>query len=82
MALKEIDEKSFPFKLISTEQKEDAFESAVKAGIKVVYTNQEIDGAFSSNLSNDDWNILTKSLAEPKYNEKLAALLKMESVFD
>lgn len=82
MALKEYNENNIrTLELVSTTQKEEAFDTAVK-GIKVVYINQELDGAFSSQLSSTDWNILKTSLETPKYNEKLAQLMNMESVFE
>ena len=43
---------------------------------------EEFDGEFSSQLSKDDWQLLQDSLNKPEYNQKLADLLKMESVFD
>ena len=82
MALKEYNEVEFEkLKLISTQQAEEKFDERMR-GIKVVYVNDELDGEYSSQLSSDDWDLLKLSIDRPEYNEKLAALLKMESIFD
>lgn len=82
MALKEYDEQDIEkIKLVSTRQVEEKLDSQ-KSCIRVVYINNELDNAYSSELSENDWAQLKSSLDTPEYNSKLANLLKMESVFD
>lgn len=82
MALREYSENEIEkLKLVSTQQAEEKFDARMR-GIKVVYMSDELDGEYSSQLSKDDWDLLKLSMEKPEYNEKLAALLKIESVFD
>ena len=77
MALKEFNEYDFQNQnLVSMEQAKEKLDKT-RLGIKVVYTNEEFDGAYSSQLSKEDWEYLKSSLANPTFNEKLADLLKM-----
>ena len=70
-------------KPVSTIQVEDKLDSSKQEIKKVIYLmTEEFDGEFSSQLSKDDWQLLQDSLNKPEYNQKLADLLKMESVFD
>lgn len=84
MALKEYTEDNIAeLKPVSTIQVEDKLDSSKQGIKKVIYMmTEELDGEFSSQLSKDDWQLLQDSLNKPKYNQKLADLLKMESVFD
>ena len=70
-------------KPVSTIQVEDKLDYSKQEIKKVIYLmTEEFDGEFSSQLSKDDWQLLQDSLNKPEYNQKLADLLKMESVFD
>ncbi|DAA84458.1 TPA: hypothetical protein CPT90_05760 [Candidatus Gastranaerophilales bacterium HUM_3] len=84
MALKEYTEDNIAeLKPVSTIQVEDKLDSSKQEIKKVIYLmTEEFDGEFSSQLSKDDWQLLQDSLNKPEYNQKLADLLKMESVFD
>ena len=84
MALKEYTEDNIAeLKPVSTIQVEDKLDSSKQEIKKVIYLmTEEFDGEFSSQLSKDDWQLLQDSLNIPEYNQKLADLLKMESVFD
>ena len=84
MALKEYTEDNIAeLKPVSTIQVEDKLDSSKQEIKKVIYLmTEEFDGEFSSQLSKDDWQLLQDSLNKPENNQKLADLLKMESVFD
>lgn len=84
MALKEYTEDNIAeLKPVSTIQVEEKLDSGKQGIRKVIYTmNEEVDSEYSSSLSKNDWNMLQSSMENPEYNEKLANLLKMESVLD